>query len=451
MVKRFIISALLICSALYTKAQVSCFAQTQIDRKAVYAQQPFRVTITVLTATWYTAPLDFDNIQIPNAFIMPFFRTVPGMFPYNGKQYAGLQFYYIVFPYKEGHYILPSIKITAQTPAVGDYKAQKVVIKTQPLSYIVKPVPKSFSSDNWFVAKDVSINENWDKPLKRLKVGDVINRTIIVDAKGTLPQFIPELKTDSLAWCGVYPKQATLADTRDEYDANGERTQTITYLLEKEGDFTIPQTTVQWFNPNSGRIYKRSTPLVKIHIGPNPNLGILKTLQHSLKAKEPVKATVAVKKGPYLIYGIAWYYFVLYSLAALCVLYFVIEVLIKIIKKIHARYKAYLLSERYWFGKFSRSSLKYPHFLNNLYAWWDRFPIANRSASIQKEAEDSNLDDIDQEMAAYYKHEYAADGSGPDTSAELKKNIKKYRDKMMHSEQSTANKKIAVNQTEWDS
>jgi len=450
MVKRYIILIILTCSVLYTKAQVSCFAQTQIDRNSVYAQQPFRVTITVLTATWYTAPLDFDNIQIPNAFIMPFFRTVPGMFPYKGKQYAGLQFYYIVFPYKEGRYTLPSIKIIAETPAVGDYKEQKVTIKTQALSYIVKPVPKNFSGDNWFVAKDVSISESWDKPLKRLKVGDVINRTITIDAKGTLPQFIPDLKTDSLPWCGVYPKQANLADTRDDYDANGERTQTITYLLEKEGDFTIPQTTIQWFNPNSGHIYKRSTPLVKIHIAPNPNLGILKTLQDSLRAKEPVKATINVKKGPRLIYGIAWYYFALYSLAALCILYFIIDVLVRIIKKIRAHYQAYLLSERYWFSKFSRSSLKHPQLLNNLYAWWDRFPVLNKRSSIQKEARENQLDNIDQEMTDYYKHQYADDSSGVDIGEDLKKDIKKYRNKILHSDHSAVNKSIGINQTEWE-
>jgi len=448
MVKRYIMLALLICVLSFAKAQVSCFAQTEIDRNSVYAQQPFKVTIRVLTATWYTAPLDFDNIQIPNGFIIPFYRTVPGMFPVNGKQYAGLEFYYIVFPYKAGHYTLPAISITAETPPVGDYKAQKVIIKTRPVSYIVKPVPKNFTGDDWFVAKDVSITESWDKPLKRLKVGDVINRTITIDAKGTLPQFIPELKTDSLDWSGVYPKQANLTDTRDDYDANGERTQTITYLLEKEGNFTVPPVNVQWFNPNSSHIYKRGTPVVKIHVAPNPNLGILKTLQDSLKAKQPVRATITIKKGPRLIYGIPWYYFALYSLAALCVLYFFIRLFITIIKSIDKRYRAYIASEKHWFGKFSRSS-GYPQLLNNLYAWWDRFPVANKSSSIQKTAKDDHLTDINEQIEVYYKQTYA-DTSNPGSTSELKKDIRKYRENKLHSDRFTTNKNVAINQTEWD-
>ncbi|HEY4323453.1 MAG TPA: BatD family protein [Mucilaginibacter sp.] len=449
MVKRGILLVLLMCFAFAIKAQVDCFAQTQLDRRSVYAQQPFKVTFTVLTATWYTAPLEFDNLQIPNAFILPFDRTMPGMFTIKGKQYAGLQFYFIVFPYKEGHYTLPAINIVATTPPVGDSKAKKVNIKTQPLSYIVKPVPKSFAGANWFVAKDAVINQIWDKPLNKLKVGDVINSTISINARGTLPQFIPELPTDSLDWAGVYPGHTTLADTRDDYDANGRSTQTVTYLLEKEGNFTLPVSTIEWFNPNNSRFYKRHTPVRKIHVAANPNLGILTTLKDSLKAKQPVKATINTKHGPYLVFGIPWYYFALYSVAAICIIYVIVRVLINIGKWLYGRYKSYLVSEQYWFGKFKRSSLAYPALLKSLYAWWDRLPV-QKAASIQKDVHNRNEDEIGKQLASYYKSQYAGGDPGNiDVGTELKKNIKKYRGELINNNELKANEHVAINQLEW--
>jgi len=449
MVKKQLLIIILICIALIANAQVKCFVQTQMDRSTVYTQQPFKVTINVLTATWYTAPLEFDNFQIPNAFIMPFDKTVPGMFTINGKQYAGLTFYYIVFPYKEGHYTLPSINIVATTPPVGGYKAQRVNVKMQALSYIVKPVPKNFSSDSWFVAKDVSIEQKWSRSLSKLKVGDVITRTIILNAKGTLPQFIPELKMDSLSWSSVYPQPATLTDTRDEYDANGQRVQSVTYLLEQEGDFTFPPASVEWFNPINSRVYKRNTPLVKIHVAANPNLGILKTAKDSLKATMPVKTSINIRKGPYLIYGAPWYYFALYSVVALCLLYFIIRLIIKIYQKIDNEYKAYLLNEKYWFSKFTHSSIALPKLLNNLYAWWDRFPVSNKSASLQKDAISRNENDIDQQLAAYYKQEYADGDMDAKAKTGFKNSIKKYRKELMQNGASRPNKNITDNQTEW--
>jgi hypothetical protein len=450
MVKKLTLIVLLISAVLVTRAQVNCFVQTQLDRNTVYAQQPFKVTFTVLTATWYTAPLEFDNLQIPNAFIMPFDKTIPGMFPFNGKQYAGLQFYYIVFPYKAGRFTLPAINIVAETPAVGDYKGKKVNIKTRPIFYIVKPVPKGMATDNWFVAKDVSISKTWNKPLNKLKVGDVIISKTVINARGTLPQFIPELKTDSLDWAGVYPGSATLADTRDEYDANGARTQTATYLLEKEGDFTFPPSTIEWFNPNNGRVYKRNTPLVKIHVAPNPNLGILKTLKDSLNAKQPIKETLSVKHGPKLIYGIPWYYFALYSLAALCVLYFIVRIIVKVIKWGRGKYRAYLSSEEYWFGKFKSSSMTLPVLFKNLYAWWDRFPIANKSASLQNDTKIRNEDQINQEMATYYKQQYADGVNDAKADSDFKKNVNRYRNDLLEASQLQENDKVALNQTEWE-
>jgi hypothetical protein len=450
MVKKCILPGLLICTMLFAHAQVSCFVETQLDRNSVYAQQPFKITITVLTATWYTAPLDFDNLAIPNAFILPFERTTPGMFNIKGKQYAGLTFYYIVFPYKAGKFTLPQINIVATTPPPGSAQSQKVTVKTQPLRYLVKSVPKNFSSDNWFVAKDVVLAEKWNRPLKNLKVGDVIYRTIIVDAKGTLPQFIPDLRIDSLDWAGVYPGRISLADTRDDYDANGTRTQTITYLLEKEGDFALPAARVTWFNPNTGRVFKTSTPGVKLRVAANPNLGILQTLKDSLNhAGNPVKATINVKKGPYVILGIPWYYFALYSLAAICLCYFIIRAILWMYGYFRNKRDAYLISEGYWFSKFSRSSPGWPALLKNLYAWWDHFPLSGKSASIQKDTAGRNAADIARQLAAFYQQAYAGENREVKMDNCFKKDIKKYRSVLKRCMAAKAERNISREQTEW--
>ncbi|NCD71241.1 BatD family protein [Mucilaginibacter agri] len=450
MVKKMLFLIFLMGTLLTAKAQVSCFAQIQLDRNSVYAQQPFKVTITVLTATWYTAPLDFENLQIPNAFIIPFDRTMPGMFTINGKQYAGLQFYYIVFPYKPGRFMLPAISIVATTPPLNESVAKKVTVKTSPVPYIVKPVPQNFSGDNWFVAKDVAISKKWNKPLNKLKVGDVINSTITINARGTLPQFIPELKADSLDWAGVYPGSVSLADTRDDYDANGTRTQTATYLLEKEGNFVLPASSIEWFNPVNGKIYKRNTPAVRIHVGPNPNLGILKTLKDSLATKQPVQPTIAVKHGPWLVYGIPWYYFALYTLAGICVLYFIIKMIIKLVKWLMKKRQIYLSGENYWFGKFNRSSTSFPVLLKNMYFWWDRFPVTNKSASIQNDAKSKGDELINEKLASYYKQEYSGDSSSVNVESTFKKHVKQYRAELKCNAGANTNDKISINQTGLD-
>lgn len=378
------------------QAQISCFVQTQLDRRNVYAQQPFKVTFTVLTATWYTAPLDFDNIQIPNAFIIPFDRTQSGMFPANGKQYSGLQFYFIVFPYVAGNYTIPSIKIVATTPAVGESNAQKVTLTTPPQPFVVKSEPAAFKGEQWFVAKDVTISQEWSKPLQDLKVGDVLVRTVTIDARGTLPQFIPAIGKDSLDWASVYPHEPALTDTRDQYDANGRLTQRFTYLLEKEGDYAFPAEQIKWWNPYSSKVYSRSTDSTRVRVKANPDLGILATLKDSLNAtRAVVKPAPAAKKGPVLIYGIPWYWFALYALVALFLIYLLIRLIIGWYRSIRAAYAAYLRSEAYWFCHFMRSPPALSVFVKNLYAWWDRWPVAGKSSSIGFEAKGEIADELE--------------------------------------------------------
>ncbi|PWT96608.1 MAG: hypothetical protein C5B52_15340 [Bacteroidetes bacterium] len=380
----------------------SCFARVSVDRKSVYVQQPFKITITVLTATWYTAPLDFDNIQIPNTFILPFDQTAPGMYTVGNKQYAGLQFYFIAFPYKAGNFSIPSIKIIATTPPEGSSESRKITIKTSPVNFMVKPVPESIKNDSWFVAKNVTISEKWSKSLQHLKVGDVIERTITINAAGTLPQFIPEIPDEKLDFASIYPQDADLDDTRNDYDANGRRTQSIIYLLEKEGDFTISEVKVNWWNPGNSKVYSKSAPAGKIHVEPNPNLGMLTTIRDSLSASQPSPGKKPAVKKTAEIWGMKWYWFVGLVLFSLLLLYILIRFSLIVINRIRIAQLRYKSSEAYWFRHFIKSPSDINSLLKNLYLWWDRKNVSSKSASIIASARMDGNKLISDEMESLY-------------------------------------------------
>jgi hypothetical protein len=371
------------------KAQV--FASVDLNRNSVYVQQPFHVTITVYTKTWFTQPLEFGNLQIPGAFIVPFDETQPGMFTVNGQQYPGIQFYYIVFPYKPGNYTVPSLEITAQSPPEGSSESRKVVIHTTPKSYVVKDVPAELKKQGtWFVAKNVVLHETWNPHSQTLKVGDVVKRTVTIDAYGTLPQFIPELnKGEALKWASSYSQDPVLTDTRANGDANGRSVQTITYLLEKSGDYTFPAISVAYFNPYTAKTQTASTAPMKIHVNENPNLGILETLRDSLNATVPVQPG-KTEKTPFLIFGMPWYVFAGWACIGLLMLFGLIKIVMRLIKYLTKKRREYKMSEKYLFGKFKRSSDNPENFVRTLYKWWDNYPKRSSSSvteTLDKEGE----------------------------------------------------------------
>jgi hypothetical protein len=430
-------------------AQTHCFAEIALDRTSVYVQQPFKVTITVLTATWYTAPLDFDNIQIPNAFTLPFDQTTPGMFTVRGNQYAGLQFYFIVFPYTAGTFKIPPIHIVATTPPKGSYTAVKVKLSTPPRSFTVKPVPDKLKGSNWLVAKNVFIKEHWNKSLQHLKVGDVIERTISIDAKGTLPQFIPPLHNASLHFASEYLQDPELDDERTDYDANGRLTQSMVYLLEKEGDFEIPPVEITWWNPLNSKLYKRAAPGVKIKVQPNPQLGMMTTLKDSLAATQTsLKATIP-SKGPLHIAGIPWYWFTLYLLAAGLLLYLITRWSIRLYRSISTWRIAYRQSEQYLFRQLRFFSSTAATFVRNLYRWWDSSHQPDKRSSITSTWRAHRETVLRDEWNTITQALYGPQQQGVGDMTLFKKNLSQYHKKKNRNSFPYTEKLVSENQLPW--
>jgi len=269
-------------------AQVNVFATAKLDRNSVYPQQPIKASITVYTETWFTKPLNIENIQVSNAFLFPFKRTLSAMREINGKKYASLEFYYLIFPYQEGNYVLPEVRIGVESPPVGDYKGQSIQVNTQSLPFAVKELPDAFAGESWFVANDVSISEKWNRSLNDLKVGDVVERTIQVNAKGTLPNFIPDLNIEEEDFANVYKKSPEIEDKRSNQSANGLKSQTFLYLFNKSGTYSIPEVRIDWWNPYASRAYFKLISEQEITVAENPDLGMLATLQDSLSQVQTI-------------------------------------------------------------------------------------------------------------------------------------------------------------------
>ncbi|MGO4291991.1 BatD family protein [Chitinophaga sp. RAB17] len=426
MIRQFITLMYILFCAAALQAQVKCFAKVELDRSDVYIQQPFKVTYTVLTSTWYTQPLEFDNIQIPAAFVIPFTKAQPGRFTDNGTEYSGIQFYFIVFPYKAGVFSVPSITINAATPPEGSAVSSKITLHTTPVSFVVKPVPRSLpAGEDWLVARDILLSSRWNKPLTNLKVGDVIERTLTIDASGTLPQFIPPMADRKVSWAEVYPGKVSLQDMRDEYNANGERVQTSSWLLTQAGEFELPSESISWWNPYAARMYTRSIPAVKLSIAPNPGLGMLTTLKDSLaKTAAP---TQSAKKGPFLIAGMIWYKALALGVAGLLLLGFLLKAVLYLSLKIKNARKHYLQSEAYWFRRLMRTTTANGNVSTQIYQWWDRWPAIPKNPAIGATLQEQQEDAVATEWAGYEAAVYGQGGMDKSEVEKLKHSFRQYR------------------------
>jgi len=355
------------------KAQIDAFAVAKLDRNEVYPQQPIKATVTVYTATWFTKPLNIQNIQVPNAFVIPFKRTLSSMRTVDKKKYASLEFYYLIYPYKEGELSFPALNIEIESPPEGDYKGVQSTLRTKPLKFTVKEEPSRYEGDQWFVAKNFYISEQWDKPLGEIKVGDVVKRTIRLNAKGTLPNFIPDINMEALSFASVYKQSSEVTDTRNNQDANGIKLESFLYLFEEEGSFIIPEVRVDWWNPFASRAYFKTIPKKEIKVSPNPDLGMLATLQDSLNSINKVGLETS-GKGEF--FDTEMKEKLMIALTGVIALIVIGVIGLRLYRYRMEKIAEYHKTEKYAFWQLERASKSDAK--QAMHAWWSSFYVSNQ-------------------------------------------------------------------------
>ncbi|WP_430817845.1 BatD family protein [Carboxylicivirga sp. RSCT41] len=372
MVKFLCISTLIILITDIKAQNIDAFATARVNTRKVVIEQPVKVSVKAYSSTWFTQPLSFGNLQVEGAYIQAFKRTQSSIEYINGKKYAALEFYYVVFPYTSGEITFPELALSTSIPPEGDYKGQPVTLRTKAISITVEPAPEDAEPGRWLVASDARVSNEWSLKLNKLKVGDVVSRKITTRASGTLPTFIDEPLVEQVDFASIYTSEPEFIDDRDHKSVNGRRIDTYSYLLEEAGEFTIPELEISWWNPYMQRFYKRKLPAYTLTVQPNDDLAELELLKDSLQALKPsfnddTAETAEADSKPYKKYIIA-------ALIGLVLLYMIIKTAIYLRKRIIKQRLQYVSSERYWFNRLLRQKNRH-RFIAAIYSWIDHLNL----------------------------------------------------------------------------
>ncbi len=382
LIRKIIFYLLLLMASFHGFGQRHLFSEVTVNRTKVYVGEPVEVSVSIYTSTWFTKGVNFGNIKVKGAFTV-FFRSVASTKKVNGKNYAGVVAIYNVFPYDNQDLIFPSLEFTVETPNDGDSKGLKRVVKTKSRIIEVKPVPNNFDRDEWLVSSSVTVNESWSGDLKNIKVGDVIQRNIYRKAFGTVSELIPPVKWDSIEGVSLYPTRADIKSEKSKTSISASRSEGVRYLFEKEGTISLPEITVNYWNPHQNKLYKRTLKSQTIEVLPNPDLGMLETVRDSLQVADQEINEESTEEAEMKILGLSLRDFLTYVLIICAVLYalyrFVKWLMITkgLLEKWRLQRKTYLHSEKYYFKLFldevakKNANTK----LNALYNWIDRLDL----------------------------------------------------------------------------
>lgn len=357
-------------------AQGHLFSDVKLNQSSVYVGQPVEVTVLVYTSTWFTRGIDPGNIKVNGAFTV-YFRSVSSSMQISGKTYAGVEMIFHVFPYDDEDILFPSLEINVETPDEGGYKGVQRLVKTKERAIVVKPVPPGTKQSEWLVASGMTVKESWSGDKTRVKVGDVLERSISREVSGTVSELIPPINWDSLSGVSLYPARSEVNNHKTRTAISASRTDGIRYLFEKEGEVTIPEKVLTWWNPVHHKLYKRTLPGFTLVVLPNPDLGMLESVRDSLAIQTAGQGEARGDTSAITILGVSLKWFIAGLTGFLVIIFLMIKGIMSLRRIVTQHREQYCKSELYYFRYFKKvSKRKDPvKAIEALYRWIDQLDM----------------------------------------------------------------------------
>jgi hypothetical protein len=243
-----------------------------IDPPRIVVGQQTTLRIDVLAPNYMTSPPELPGFQVSNAVTRQL-RNVNLSEVRNGASYGGVRFEFAIYPQEPGAYAVADqtlkLKYAAEPPAV-----REVTLALPRVAFEAYIPGDAVGLDPFVAASRLTVEQSTQRSSEQLKVGDSVTRSIIVRAEDTPSMLLPPVTFPAVDGLAVYPAQSLLQDkTEGRADAlTAVRTDSATYILQRQGDYVLPPVDVRWWNAWQGRIETAHLDAVTLQVAANPGM-----------------------------------------------------------------------------------------------------------------------------------------------------------------------------------
>ena len=247
--------------------------RTEISPRQVVVGQTVTLRIDILVPTWFTAPIDYPSTftlpgataQLSNAAATNLTEQI------DHQSYAGMSRSYTVVAGKAGEFKLPALPIKVSYSVDG--KPRTLTLQTAPQRLLATLPSGAEGLGYFFASPNYSLKQSLDRSLNKLRVGDAIVRRISQRAESVAAMNLPGLVFAELDGVSIYPAEAQLNDTGGERGSVrvGERIDSVTYVLRKQGRQELPGLKVGYFDTLAGKMRWASVPALFFEVAADPH------------------------------------------------------------------------------------------------------------------------------------------------------------------------------------
>ncbi len=241
------------------------FLEASVNITTAYVQQQIIYTLRF----YYRGILTRGNTNPPvftNAMSQQLTNQVKFQKKINGITYEVFEWSWAFFPQQSGELVIPAQIFTGQIHHDG--RTKRVNEQSKPIILSIKPIPASYPKHAlWLPAISIEVVEDWQYDAN-IKVGDSISRTIQIRATGLQASQLPKINLIDQPQFHHYPDKSKLENKATPRNLTSQSTREIVIIPIKEGEFTLPEYKVYWWNTAANQLETAILPTKTFNILP---------------------------------------------------------------------------------------------------------------------------------------------------------------------------------------
>lgn len=235
----------------------------------VWVGQAVPLNVEAIVPTWFTGAPRFPELEVPNAVTLSPEAAVNFVVQSGGKSFSAQGRRYLIFPQVKGEYTVPSAKVEVTYALPDGTSSAPRSVAFSSLKFEVRMPAGAEGAEYFLTTSNFRTHQTFDRKLEALKVGDSVTRTVDMTAEDTVGISLPPLKFEAPEGIRLYPGTPKVTEQAERGKVEATRTETATYVLEREGRYTLPEISIMWWNPHTKKTNKARLPAIELQVEAN--------------------------------------------------------------------------------------------------------------------------------------------------------------------------------------
>ncbi|MDH3902545.1 MAG: hypothetical protein OES90_04915 [Xanthomonadales bacterium] len=238
------------------------------DRE-IWAGQQVTLMLDLKTTGFSFSNTHFNLPEVSGAFLMQTDTTTIKLTEkIDGRDWQIIRYPLALYPQNAERLQVPPIDVRFTTSAGFGSEEKAFEFKTDPLDLTINLPPGAKPGELIVTTTSFELEHDWQPAKGTSKTGDAVTLTVnrrAGDISAMLLPPLPVFRTEGLA---AYPQEPDVNDKTDRGDLTGERSDSITWVIEQAGYYEIPGIRFQWWDPDSLELKQQIIPGMSLDIAP---------------------------------------------------------------------------------------------------------------------------------------------------------------------------------------